>query len=81
VLSEEGGEGGGGDVLGGEAEDVSDLIARIELNWGCSAYWMAVLPCLFLVVRESELLWIIRRARNTSESQYSWLLQATCRRS
>ena len=29
VLSEEGGEGGGGDVGGGEAEDVSDLIARI----------------------------------------------------
>jgi len=32
VLSEEGGEGGGGDVLGGEAEDVSDLFARIELG-------------------------------------------------
>jgi len=32
VLSEEGGEGGGGDVLGGEAEDVSDLSARIELG-------------------------------------------------
>jgi len=28
-LEEEGGEGGGGDVLGGEAEDVSDLFARI----------------------------------------------------
>jgi len=32
VLSEEGGEGDGGDVLGGEAEDVSDLFARIELG-------------------------------------------------
>jgi len=32
VLSKEGGEGGGGDVGGGEAEDVSDLIARIELG-------------------------------------------------
>ena len=32
VLSEEGGEGGGGDVGGGEAEDVSDLFARIELG-------------------------------------------------
>ena len=32
VLSEEVGEGGGGNVLGGEAEDVSDLYARIELG-------------------------------------------------
>jgi len=32
VLSEEGGVGGGGDVLGGEAEDVSDLFARIVLG-------------------------------------------------
>jgi len=32
VLSEEGGEGGGGDVLGGEAEDVSDLFARIVVG-------------------------------------------------
>ena len=32
VLSEEGGEGGGGDVLWGEAEDVFDLSARIELG-------------------------------------------------
>ena len=32
VLSEEGGEGGGGDVGGGESEDVSDLYARIELG-------------------------------------------------
>ena len=30
-LKEEGGEEGGGDVLGGEAEDVLDLSARIEL--------------------------------------------------
>ena len=32
VLSEEGREGGGGDVLGGEAEDVSDLFARIVVG-------------------------------------------------
>jgi len=32
VLSVAGGEGGGGDVGGGEAEDVSDLTARIELG-------------------------------------------------
>jgi len=32
VLSEEGGVGGGGDERGGEAEDVSDLTARIELG-------------------------------------------------
>jgi len=31
-LEEEGGEGGGGDVLGGEPEDVYDLSARIELG-------------------------------------------------
>ena len=30
MLSEEGGEGGGGDVLGGESEDVSDLSARLH---------------------------------------------------
>ena len=29
VLSEEGGEGGGGDVGGGEAENIYDFIARI----------------------------------------------------
>ena len=31
-LEEEGGEGDGGDVLGGESEDVSDLFASIELG-------------------------------------------------
>ena len=31
-LEEEGGEGGGGDVLGSEAEDVLFLFARIELG-------------------------------------------------
>jgi len=41
-VEEEGGEGGGGDVLGGEAEDVSDLSARIVLGVlsildGCAA--------------------------------------------
>jgi len=32
VLSEEGGEGGGGDVGGGEAENLSDFSARIALG-------------------------------------------------
>jgi len=32
VLSEEGGEGGGGDVLGGEVEDLADLFARIVVG-------------------------------------------------
>ena len=40
MLSEEGGEGGGGDVPGGEAEDFDDFAACIEL--GCSANWRAV---------------------------------------
>jgi len=46
VLSEEGGEGGGGDVGGGEAEDVLDLTARIELGVFCplegrfAFYWI-----------------------------------------
>ena len=31
-VEEEGGEGDGGDVPGGEAEDVSDLFARIEMG-------------------------------------------------
>jgi len=31
-LEEEGGERGGGDVLGGEAKDFDDLFARIELG-------------------------------------------------
>jgi len=31
-FQEEGGEGGGGDVLGGEAEDLDYLSARIELG-------------------------------------------------
>jgi len=31
-VEEEGGEGGAGDERGGEAEDVSDLTARIELG-------------------------------------------------
>jgi len=32
VLSEEGGEGGGGDVLGGEPDNLDYLSARIELG-------------------------------------------------
>ena len=35
VLSEEGGEGGGGDVGGGEAENIYDFIARIALGVLC----------------------------------------------
>ena len=35
VLSEEGGEGGGGDVAGGEAENIYHFIARIELGVLC----------------------------------------------
>jgi len=31
-VEEEGGEGGAGDVIGGEPEDLSDLFARIELG-------------------------------------------------
>ena len=31
-MSEEGGEGGGGDAFGGEAKDVSDLFARIDFG-------------------------------------------------
>jgi len=34
-LEEKAGEGGGGDLGGGEAEDVSDLTARIELRELC----------------------------------------------
>ena len=42
-VSEEGGEGGGGNVLGGEAEDVSDLYARIELGVLSHLKWREVL--------------------------------------
>ena len=35
MLSEEGGVGGGGDVLGGEAEVLHNLPARIELRVLC----------------------------------------------
>ena len=44
VLSEKGGVGGGGDVLGGEAEDVLDLMASLPSGVlskleGCGAIW------------------------------------------
>ena len=70
VFSDEGGVGGGGDVGGGEAEDVSDFFARIVVRV------LAVLPRMFLEVRESGFRWIIRRARNTRESLYSWPKEA-----
>jgi len=48
VLSEEGGEGGGGDVLGGEAEDVSDFLGRIELGVMCPLEWcVAIFICSY----------------------------------
>jgi len=43
VLSEEGGEGGGRDVLGGEAEDLYDLSARIELGRFGKLKWRVAL--------------------------------------
>jgi len=43
VLSEEGGEGGGRDVLGGEAEDLNDLSARIELGRFGKLKWRVAL--------------------------------------
>ena len=48
---EEGGEGGGGDVPGGEAEDFDDFAACIEL--GCSANWRAVCQKESAALRES----------------------------
>jgi len=65
-LEEEGGEGGAGDLLGGEAEEVLDSLHA--LNWVDTANWRVVLPWSFLVVRESGCRWIIRRARNMRES-------------
>ena len=38
-LEEEGGEGGAGDVLGGEAKDVSDLFASIVLGVLSKLQW------------------------------------------
>jgi len=47
-LEEEGGEGGGGDVLGGEAEDVLDFSARIELGvLGKKTGRLAIGICIF----------------------------------
>jgi len=48
VLSEKGGEGGGGDVLGGEAEDVSDLSARIALRVLCPLEDCLCVNCVFI---------------------------------
>ena len=75
MLSEEGGEGGGGDVLGDEAEDLYDLTARIVL--GLLARKLGFCPLELVLVRESGYRWIIRRARNTRELLYFWLLQAS----
>jgi len=79
VLSEEGGEGGGGDVGDGEAEDVSDLSARIEL--GVLSKQKRRVALEISSIRERGCRWIIRRARNTRESLYTWLLAATFTRS
>jgi len=43
VLSEEGWEGGGGDVLGGEPEDLANLTARIELGRFGKLKWRVAL--------------------------------------
>ena len=78
VLPEEGGEGGGGDVLGGEAEDLADLIARIKLRVPRILEGRVV--SRIGSVRESGRRWIIRRARNIRESLYILLSQAIPRR-
>jgi len=52
-LEEEGGEGGGGKELGGEAEDVSDLFARIELG-----VLSKLEHCVALVVFSGEGKWV-----------------------
>jgi len=51
VFLEEGGEGGGGDELWGEAEDFDDFAACIEL--GCSANLRAVCQKESAALRES----------------------------
>ena len=53
-VEEEGGEGGAGDVLGGESEDVSDLIARIELG-----RLGKLEHCVALVVFSGEGKWVL----------------------
>ena len=47
-LEEEGGEGGAGDVIGGEAEDLSDLNARIELGILCPLEGCLCVNCVFI---------------------------------
>jgi len=47
-LSEEGGEGGGGDVVGGEPEDLYDLFARIELGELCPLEGCFRVNCVFI---------------------------------
>ena len=71
-FEEEGGEGGGGDVLGGEAEDVSDFSARIEL--GVLSHLKRLVPWCWVVLRESGCR-IIRRARNTRELVFPIMLK------
>jgi len=48
VLSEEGGEGGRGDVGGGEAEDLEDLLARLELGDLCPLEGCFRVNCVFV---------------------------------
>jgi len=69
VLSEEGGEGGGGDVFGGEAEDLDNLLARLEL--GVLSKITGRVAIRICRLRESGFRWIIRRARNTRGSLYT----------
>ena len=47
-FQEEGGEGGGGDVLGGEAEDLDYLSARIELGILCPLEGCLCVNCVFI---------------------------------
>ena len=60
VFLEEGGEGGGGDVPGGEAEDFEDFAACIEL--GCSANWRP-----FVIKRSRQMEGGIRKSSNPAK--------------
>ena len=68
VFLEEGGEGGGGDVPGGEAKDFDDFAACIEL--GCSANWRAVCQKESAALRESGCL---REQETRGSRVYFWL--------
>jgi len=59
VLSEEGGEGGGGNVGGGEAEDLNNLFACIDVRLLSKLDSRAASKAL----RESGCRWIIRKSK------------------